>query len=112
MATENPNYHGLTLRRGETRAIPFTYRPRDKTLPPFVITGQPVELRIQPKGAAEIVKNSAPHISVTDGPNGVITIAYPGAEITAFDFQNAKYAVLLNGERLFYGDLTIKDLYE
>jgi hypothetical protein len=112
MAKEDPSYYALTLRRGETKSIPLTFGPRDKSLPRYVITGQPVELRIKPKGEAEIVKNSAPHISVTDGPNGVATLAYPGSEVAAFTFQNAQFAILLNGERWIYGDLTIKDLYE
>lgn len=112
MAKDDPSYYALTLRRGETRSIPLIFGPRDLSLPRYVITGQSIELRIQPKGAAEITKNSAPHIAVTDGPNGVATIAYPGAEVTAFAFQNAQFVILLNGERWIKGDLTIKDLYE
>lgn len=112
MAKAEPSYYALTLLREDSESIPLTYRPRDKTLPPYVITGQPVEMRIKPKGAAEIVYNSAPNIAVTDGANGEITIAIPSATKAAYTFQNASYAVLLNGKRLFYGDLTLKSIYE
>lgn len=109
---EGIDYHDLTLRRGETRPIPFTYRPIDKSLPPYVITGQPVAMKISPQGSAEIVYTAAPEISITNGAAGEITIAIPGSVVDAFDFQNAMYAILLNGKRLFYGTLTVKSLYE
>lgn len=111
MAIDENNYHPLKLRRGETRTIPFTYRPIDKSLPPYDLTNGVVEMKIQPAGAAEIVFGS-PQIQITDAAAGKIAIAIPGATITAFEFQTAPYAVLLNGKRLFYGDLTIKSLYE
>jgi hypothetical protein len=32
--------------------------------------------------------------------------------ITAYQFQNASFVILLNGKRLIYGPLTVKSLYE
>lgn len=106
MAKEDPEYHPIVLRRGETKSVSYTYRPRDKTLPPHNITGKVAMMKIKAKGIPEITY-VAPYVMVTDGPNGVITRALPGADVTAFAFQNADYAMLLDGERLFYGDLTI-----
>lgn len=111
MANQDVNFYALTLRRGETRPVVFVYRPRDKSLPPYNISGKTAELRIKPQGAAEIVYSS-PEISITNGVGGEITINIPGATVTAYDFQNAPYTVLLDGKRLFYGELTIKSLYE
>lgn len=111
MAEQEPGYLPITLRRGETRPIPLTYGPRDPTLPRYNLTGQPVEMRIQPDDAAEIVI-AGPNVAVTNGPAGEITIAIPAATVTAFAFNNADYVLMLNARRLLHGPLTIKGIYE
>ena len=112
MASSDEGYFALELRRGETRPIPIVHRPKDKTLPPYNITGKPVEMRIQPQGAAEIVYNSAPNISITNGVGGELTLAIPGATVTAYAFEHADYVIMLDGKRLLHGPLDIKGLYE
>lgn len=111
MANDDKNYLAMTLRRGETKPQVFTYRPRDKSLPPFNLSGKTVEMRIKPNDGNEIVYGS-PQISITNAAGGEITRNIPGAAVTAYDFQNAPYTILLDGKRLFYGTLTIKSLYE
>lgn len=102
----------MELRRGETRSTPFTYRPRDKALPPYVITGKPIEMRIKADGLAEIVYNAAPDIAITNGPGGVFTVGILGATVTAYSFDHADYVIMLDGKRLLHGPLDIKGLYE
>lgn len=111
MATEDPSNHPITLRRGETRPIPLVYRPRDLTLVPYNLTGKTVAMRIKPHGETEIVYGS-PEISITDAVGGEITINISGATVTAYDFLNAPYVILLDGKRLIFGTLTIKSLYD
>lgn len=111
MANDEKTYFDMTLRRGEARPIVFVYRPRNKSLPPYNLTGKVVQMRIKPPGEAEIIYN-APIISITNGAGGEITISIPEATVNAYAFQNAPYAVLLDGKRLFPGTLTIKSLYE
>lgn len=113
MPKDEPGYKALTFRRGETRAVPFTYGPRDKTLPRYDLTGKSVSMRIQPDGAAEIVYTDVnPGCYISNTVGGEITINPTGAMVTAYDFLNAPYVVLLDGKRIMRGELTIKSLYE
>lgn len=112
MAKDEPSYYALTLRRGESKSRPFTWGPRDKSLPRYNLTGKSIEMRIKPKTGSEIVYNTNPGCYLSDAANGQFTINPTGAMVTAYDFQNASYAVLVDGERIMYGDLTVTGLYE
>ncbi|MBK8810711.1 MAG: hypothetical protein IPN69_08260 [Acidobacteria bacterium] len=109
---DQQNYLAITLRRGETEAIVLEYGPEDLTQSRYDLTGKSVEMRIKPDGQDEIVFESAPEIEITDEAGGEITVAIPGATIDAWEFQNAKYVILLDGSQLIVGDLTIVSLYE
>lgn len=111
MAINENSYHPLTFRREETRPMLFVFRPRDKSLPPFNLSGKTIQLRIKPHGESEIIFNS-PEISITNAVGGEFTIAIPGATVTAWTFQTAPYAILLDGKRILYGDITVKSVYE
>lgn len=102
----------ITLIRSETRPRKFIYRPRDRTLSPYDLSGKAFVMRIKAKGLTEIVYNAAPEISVTDAVNGEFTIDIPGATVEAYTFQNAPYSITIDGKRLLYGTLTIQSLYE
>ena len=52
-SVKESGYREIVLRRGEDRSIKFIYRPRDRSLPPFDISGQTVVLKVKAKGAAE-----------------------------------------------------------
>lgn len=112
MAKDQPNYLAITLRRGETETIVLEYGPEDLTQDRYNLTGKSVEMRIKPDGQDEIVFDASPEISITDATGGEITVAIPGATVDAWEFQNAKYVILLDGSQLIVGDLTIVGLYE
>lgn len=113
MAKDSPNYYALTLRRGESKSRPFIWGPRDKSLPRYNLTGKAVEMRIKPKGGTEIVYAAVnPGCYLSDAANGQFTINPTGAMVAAYTFQNAEYAVLIDGERVMYGDVTITGLYD
>lgn len=110
-SVKESGYREIVLRRGEDRSIKFIYRPRDRSLPPFDISGQTVVLKVKAKGAAEQTFGS-PEVAITNGPGGEITLNGTGSTLTTLQFQSADYAILLNGKRLVYGSLTLTSLYE
>lgn len=101
----------LTFYRGETRPKKFVYRPRNRSLPPINLNGFTVGMKIKPQGQTEIVFGS-PEVAITNAAGGEITIAIPHATVTAWQFQNARYVVLLNGIRWLAGTVTVKFFYE
>lgn len=105
--------HPLVLVRGEDRPYVFVYRPRDRSLAPFVITGQSVTMQIIVAG--EIVHTYTdlnPGCYISNGAIGEITVNPSAAMKNAYAFQNARYVITLNGKRFLYGPMTVKYLYE
>ncbi|MEQ1643673.1 MAG: hypothetical protein ABL959_09545 [Pyrinomonadaceae bacterium] len=113
MAVESGASHPLVFVRNETKPYVFIYRPRDRTLAPFVITGQSVVMQIIVNGEVlHTYTDLNPGCYISNGAAGEITVN-PTAEMkTAYAFQNARYVITLQGKRLFYGPLTVKYLYE
>lgn len=111
MGKEDPSFQSIVLRRGETKTVPYTYGPRNPALPRHNLTGKTVVMRIKPKSGSEITL-TAPDIAITNATGGVITRAIRSSVIDSWTFQNAQYAVMLDGQRLWYGELTIRGLYE
>lgn len=110
---ESGGIHPIVFVRGETKAYVFVYRPRDRTLAPFVITGQSVVMKILVDGVAvHTYTDVNPGCYISNGAVGEITVNPTAAMKTAYDFQNARYVITLQGKRLFYGPLTVKYLYE
>lgn len=112
MGANGGAYFELQLFRGDVRPRPFVYRPKDRSLPPYNLTGKTITLKIQPQGQSEIIYSAAPEIAITNAAAGEFTIAIPAATVTGYQFQNAAYVILLDGKRLLHGPLTVKGLYE
>ena len=113
MATDEGGELDLVMRRGVDEDRTWIYRPRNRDLPPFDISGQSVSLRIQPHEAEEIViPDAKPGIPGRDDAGGAVTSNSRGSTKHDWSWQHAPYVIILDGKLFLRGTITLKHLYE
>ena len=113
MATDEGGELDLVMRRGVDEDRTGIYTPRNRTLPPFDISGQSVSLKIQPHGEDEIViTDTNPGIYVPNDDAGEVKLNIAAATKNAWSWQNAPYVIILGGKMFLRGTITMKNLYD